>query len=196
MMFCASISVIRSTSTRCWVIISSRASSLISTSCSAGVKPVGGGRGVARMGQFTQARDAHGVELIEVVGRDRQKAQPFQQRHARVLRFFHNPPVEAQPAELTVVEPARAADIQIGQFVAGGNGALRKSAWVMTSLMALNCNELRPLVAGTVSRARGRFVQHLRGKWRVTGRFSARLARPAVHEVDRGGKGAVHAANR
>ena len=51
-----------------------------------------------------QARDAHHVELVEVVGRDRQEAQPLQQRVARVHRLLQHAPVERQPGELAVEE--------------------------------------------------------------------------------------------
>ena len=71
------------------------------------VSPSIDGGGVALARQLAQARDAHGVELVEVGGRDRHEAQPFQQRHARVFGLFQHPPVEAEPAELAVEEPLR-----------------------------------------------------------------------------------------
>jgi hypothetical protein len=44
-----------------------------------------------------QAGEAHHVEFVEVVGRDRQEAQPLHQRMARVLALLHHPAIERQP---------------------------------------------------------------------------------------------------
>ncbi len=49
-----------------------------------------------------QAGDTHHVEFIEIVGRNRQEAQAFQQRMARVLGFFNDALVEGQPAQFTI----------------------------------------------------------------------------------------------
>ena len=54
-----------------------------------------------------QTRHAHHVELIEVRCRDGQEAEALKQRVALVLGFLENAPVEMQPGQLTVKEPAR-----------------------------------------------------------------------------------------
>src|SRR5690606_24833694 len=48
----------------------------------------------------------HG-ELVEIAGRDRQEAQPFEQRITLVLRLRQNPPVERKPGKLAVDVPLR-----------------------------------------------------------------------------------------
>jgi hypothetical protein len=52
-----------------------------------------------------EAGDADHEELVEVVGRDRQEADPFQQRMGRVLGLFEHPPVELKPGQFAVDEP-------------------------------------------------------------------------------------------
>ena len=54
-----------------------------------------------------EAGDAHHVELVEIARRDRQKAQPFQQRMARVLGLGQNALVERQPGQLAVDKARR-----------------------------------------------------------------------------------------
>ena len=49
----------------------------------------------------------HHVEFVEVGGRDRQEAQPLQQRMAAVLRFLEDAAIELQPRQLAVVEASR-----------------------------------------------------------------------------------------
>jgi hypothetical protein len=58
-----------------------------------------------------QARDADHEELVEIGGGDRQEAQPFQQRMARILRFLEDSPVELQPGELAIDEAIRIAAV-------------------------------------------------------------------------------------
>jgi hypothetical protein len=65
------------------------------------------GRGNAGQHLRLEPGDAHHVELVEIVGRDRQKAQPLQQRMARAVRFGEDPLVEGEPGELPVDETRR-----------------------------------------------------------------------------------------
>ena len=53
------------------------------------------------------AGHAHHVELVDVVGRDRQEAQALEQGMALVLRFLHDAAIELKPGELAVVEAGR-----------------------------------------------------------------------------------------
>ena len=52
--------------------------------------------------------NAHHEEFIEVVGRDRQKAQALEHRMAFVLRFLQHAPVEVEPGEFPIDESLRA----------------------------------------------------------------------------------------
>ena len=54
-----------------------------------------------------QAGHADHVEFVQVVGADRQEAQPLQQRVAGVHALRQHPAVEGQPGELAVEEPRR-----------------------------------------------------------------------------------------
>ncbi len=54
-----------------------------------------------------QASHAHHVELVEVVGRDRQEPEPLEQRMVGVVALFQHPFVEGQPRELAVEEAGR-----------------------------------------------------------------------------------------
>ncbi len=49
-----------------------------------------------------QAGDAHHVEFIEIVGRDRQEAQALKQRMARIFGLFDDALVEGQPRQFAV----------------------------------------------------------------------------------------------
>ena len=105
----ASISLRSGSNDACCVCISARASVWISASCSAGLRPSSDRPRIARPHQRAQAGHPHGKELIQIGGRDRQEAQPLQQGHGGVCRLFQHPPVEGQPAQLAVEEPARIA---------------------------------------------------------------------------------------
>jgi len=59
------------------------------------------------IGETLQAGDADHVELVEIGGRDRQKAQPLEQRMRRVGRLLENPLVEGEPGELAIEEMLR-----------------------------------------------------------------------------------------
>ena len=52
-----------------------------------------------------QAGDADHEEFVEIVGRNRQEAQPLEQRMTAVVRFLQHPAVEFQPRQLAVDEP-------------------------------------------------------------------------------------------
>ena len=49
-----------------------------------------------------QPGDPDHEEFVEIVGRDRQEAQPLEQRMGGVARFLEHPAVERQPAQLAV----------------------------------------------------------------------------------------------
>ena len=84
-------------------------------------QPVCGGRGVACVRQFAQSGDAHGVEFIQVCGRNRQEPQALQKRNAGVLRLAQDPPVEGQPGQFPVHEPVGARKVYAFQRLGGRN---------------------------------------------------------------------------
>ncbi len=51
-----------------------------------------------------QAGDADHVELVEIVGRDRQESQPLEQRMVCVVAFLEHAFVERQPREFPIEE--------------------------------------------------------------------------------------------
>jgi hypothetical protein len=51
---------------------------------------------------FLESADADHEELFQVRAEDGQKLEPFQHRHASVLRFFQDATIEFQPAQLAV----------------------------------------------------------------------------------------------
>ena len=55
-----------------------------------------------------QARHAHHEEFVEIVGRDREKAHPLQQRMGLVGGLLEHPAIEMQPRQLAVDEALRA----------------------------------------------------------------------------------------
>ncbi len=89
--------------------------------------PVDRRGGVARAVQFAQAGDAHGIEFVEVGGRDRQEPHPLQQRHARVRGLVQHPPVEGDPRQFAVEEPARGRRVEpVGRVDRRGERAVEK----------------------------------------------------------------------
>ena len=76
--------------------------------------------------QLAQARDADGVEFIEVGGRDRQESHPLQKRDTGIARLIQNPPVKGQPAEFTVEKAVRAGPVQFRQRRRGREGGLEE----------------------------------------------------------------------
>ena len=48
--------------------------------------------------------DPHGLEFVEIAGRDRQEAQPLQQGMMRIARLLQHPAVEGEPGDLAVDE--------------------------------------------------------------------------------------------
>src|SRR5581483_8651514 len=62
----------------------------------------GPGLGVAVFDLLHQAGDADLKELIQIVGADGEKLQPFEQGIGFVLRLFQHTPVELQPRKLAV----------------------------------------------------------------------------------------------
>ena len=64
-----------------------------------------------------QTGDAHDVEFVDVGGRDRQEAQPLQQRMMGIGRFLQDPPVERQPGQLAVDVPVPRRDFASGRAV-------------------------------------------------------------------------------
>ena len=71
-------------------------------------QPVGALGGDAGAHLALEAGDADHGEFVEVVGRDREKADPLQQRVGFVGRLLEHAPVEMQPGQLTVDESLRA----------------------------------------------------------------------------------------
>jgi hypothetical protein len=71
-----------------------------------GAEPVVRKRGHAFVDHALKAGDADHVELVEVRCRDRKKAQPLEQRMARVLRLFQDAAVEGEPRQFAVDEAA------------------------------------------------------------------------------------------
>ena len=55
-----------------------------------------------------QAGDAHHEEFIEVVGRDREEAEPLQHRMVLVLGLLQHAAIEVQPGKFPVDEALRA----------------------------------------------------------------------------------------
>ncbi len=89
-------------------------------------QPVFGQRGIACPRQLSQAGHADSVEFVQVGGRDRQEAQPFQKRHARVRRLVQNTPVEGQPAEFPVEIAFRPGRFRLGQNDRCRNGVSKE----------------------------------------------------------------------
>ena len=79
--------------------------------------PVVGHHGDALALLALEAGKAHHEELVQVVGRDRQEAQLFEQRMVGVLRFLQHTPVELQPGQFAIDE----ARLRLTQFHACGN---------------------------------------------------------------------------
>ena len=77
-------------------------------SCSAGDSPSSLTVAISSRAWPGEAGDAHHDELVEVLARDRQEAQPLEQRMVGVLRFLQHAPVELQPGNLAVDEARRA----------------------------------------------------------------------------------------
>ena len=88
--------------TSSWLATSRSASSSIAVSCWRGGHAVGGAFLDAQRLVRLQAGDADHEEFVEVAGRDRQEAQPLEQRMMRVARFLQHAPVEGQPAQLAI----------------------------------------------------------------------------------------------
>ena len=51
-----------------------------------------------------QGGDPHGLELVEIAGRDRQEAQPLQQGMRRIAGLLQYPGVEGEPGDLAIEE--------------------------------------------------------------------------------------------
>ena len=47
---------------------------------------------------------AHHIEFVEIICRDRQETQPFEERMVQVIRFGEDPLVEGKPGELAIDE--------------------------------------------------------------------------------------------
>ena len=91
-----------SAQTSCWLVTSRSASAVIAGEL------LGDGQAVGR--EFLdperlvrlQARDPDHEEFVEIVGRDGQEADPFEQRMLRVARFLEHAAVEREPAQLAI----------------------------------------------------------------------------------------------
>ena len=70
-----------------------------------------------------QARDADHEKFVEVAARDRQEAQPFEQRMRGIARLLHHAAVKRQPAEFAVEEAFGAEGREPGRrLVIGAKG--------------------------------------------------------------------------
>ena len=78
-----------------------------------------------------EPRDADHEEFVEIVARDRQEAQPFEQRMRGIARFFQHAAVERQPAQLAVEIAVAVCAERIGSSSSAGTRALRCVADVM-----------------------------------------------------------------
>ena len=65
---------------------------------------VEGRRRDARLDLLDDARNAHHEEFVEIIGRNRQEAQAFEQRVALVQGFFEHPAIKSQPRQFAVDE--------------------------------------------------------------------------------------------
>ena len=70
-------------------------------------QPIGARRADAGGLLALQPGDAHHVELVQVLGGDRQETQTLQKRVGRVRRLFQHALVEGEPGHLAVDEPRR-----------------------------------------------------------------------------------------
>ena len=87
---------------------------------------IGSGGQVALLRQFAQARDADGIEFIQIARRDRHEPHPFQKLHTRVPGFFEHAPVEGEPAQFAIEEALRPRDLRIRQGHGLGQGGGQK----------------------------------------------------------------------
>src|SRR6185437_6943614 len=81
-------------------------------------QPVLARRTDARQHLPFEAGDAHHVELVEVVGRDREEAQPLEQWLARIVGLGEYTLIESKPGQFPIDEPFRRA--LVDGFVASG----------------------------------------------------------------------------
>ena len=91
----------------CWSAISLPVRWRIASSCCAGVSPSWLERLDAGEKLAFEPGDPHHVELVEIVRRDRQKAQPLEQRMARIVGLGEHPLVEGEPGQLAIDEAGR-----------------------------------------------------------------------------------------
>ena len=77
------------------------------SSCSAGVQPSSETSVMPGVHLADQAGDADHEEFVEIVGGDRQEAQPLQQRMVADCRFLQHAAVEFEPRHLAVDEAVR-----------------------------------------------------------------------------------------
>ncbi len=85
-----------------------------------------------------QARHARHEELVEIVGRNRQEPQPFQQRMVRVRRLFQHALIERQPGGLAIEEARRRRHQRLiqGQLRGARGGDFLASGHVMDGCVA------------------------------------------------------------
>ena len=77
---------------------------------------------VPGMRKLAQPGHAHGVEFVQVCRGDRQEPQPFQERNARILRFFQYAPVEGEPRQFPVDETVWTGEVLPPKLLWLGHG--------------------------------------------------------------------------
>jgi hypothetical protein len=94
-----------------------------------------------------KAGDADHEELVQIVGRDRQEAHPFQQRMGGVERFLQNAAVELEPGEFAVDE-AVGAGLGRKQHRLAGKIALHRFQLVHVASFSSRAQHISPACAG------------------------------------------------
>ena len=81
-----------------------------------GGEAVGADDGDPRLHLAAQARHANHVEFIQIVGRDRQEAQPLEERMGLVAGLLQYPLVEGKPGSFPIYEPVERPQVVFRLF--------------------------------------------------------------------------------
>ena len=103
-------------------------------SCSAGVSPSGLSDADPLAHLALQAGDPDHEEFVEIVGRNREKPDPFQQRMSLVSRLLEHTAIEMQPGQLPVDEALRTLEESSNWGATGGAGSGSVSGVISSSL--------------------------------------------------------------
>src|SRR3982751_4554395 len=95
---------------------------------------VGTGPKLAELAVLLQHRDANFEELIEVRARDAEIAEPFEKRHARVLRLREHAEIELELRELPV--EVKRGVLEVLQRIAVHGVIVARIRWVSASRSA------------------------------------------------------------